>query len=179
MVKAVDTMDFDSEHFIVMVYKDCKMYGPYNNSKDGRLRCVVVFQDGKKKTVSYPKYLMEVHLGRYLTSDETVDHIDGNFLNNDLSNLQVIDRRLHAQMDVRRNVDVVVSCRYCGKSFTIAGSTLSDRNRSDRKQSGYFCSRRCSGLYGKAIQEGRMERTIVDRIVADTYTAKSAYMESV
>ena len=71
------------EKIKTMVYKDCKLYGPYSNSADGRLRCMIVFPNKKRKTISYPKYLMEVHLGRYLDIDETIDHIDGNFLNND------------------------------------------------------------------------------------------------
>ena len=41
----------------------------------------------KRITLSYPKYLIEVHLDRYLEKEETVDHIDGNFLNNVISNL--------------------------------------------------------------------------------------------
>ena len=69
-----------------MVYSDVvKVYGPYK-AKDSRLRVVLAFKDGSKKTVSYPKYIMEIHLGRYLTIDETVDHIDCDPLNNDLTN---------------------------------------------------------------------------------------------
>ena len=161
-----------------MIYKDCKFYGPYNNSADGRLRCVIVFPNGKRKTVSYPKYLMEVHLGRYLNIDETIDHIDGNFLNNNLTNLRVIDRKQHAIEDAVRNKDVTVKCKYCGKEFTIQGSKLHDRNRKDRSQAGYFCSRQCSGKYGKKIQCRLVNRTITDKIVSDKYTVKSANKET-
>lgn len=34
-----------------------------------------------KKTISYPKYLMELHINKYLDEDDTVDHIDGNIKN--------------------------------------------------------------------------------------------------
>ena len=44
------------------VYKDCKLYGPYNSGKDGRLRCVIAYPNGRKQTLSYPKYLIEKHL---------------------------------------------------------------------------------------------------------------------
>lgn len=161
-----------------MVYKGCKTYGPYDNSKDGRLRCVVVFPDGKRKTISYPKYLVEVHLGRYLDANETIDHIDGNFLNNNIENLRVIDRTQHAIEDAVRNKNVTVKCKYCGKEFTIEGSKLHCRNRKDRHQSGYFCSRQCSGKYGSEIQHGLINHTTEDKVVSDKYTVKSANKET-
>ena len=98
---------------------------------------------------SYPKYLMEVHLGRYLEKDETDP------LNNDISNLTVIDRAEHANNDAIRNKNITVVCQYCGKEFTIPGSHLHDRNRKDCNCSGYFCSRDCTGKYGNAVQHGK------------------------
>ena len=66
-----------------MIYENViKVRGPYKSSKDNRLRCILVFSDKTTKTISYPKYLMEIHLNRYLLENETVDHIDGNPLNN-------------------------------------------------------------------------------------------------
>ena len=172
----VDTRDFDIK--LIMVYENCKLYGPYINEKDGRMRCVIAFPNGKKKTVSYPKYLMEVHLGRYLDSDETVDHIDGNPLNNELSNLQILNRREHCYNDAIRNKDIIVKCLYCGKEFTIKGSKISQRNRKDRHQSGYFCSRECSGKYGAAIQNGLIKHATIDKVVPNTYKVKSAKDEN-
>lgn len=157
-----------------MVYEGCKLYGPYSNSKDGRLRCMLVFPDNTRKTISYPKYIMEVYLGRYLETDETIDHIDGDFLNNQISNLRVISRVNHAIEDAKRNYDEEVTCTYCGKKFTVKGSKLHNRNRRDRHQSGYFCSKRCSGKYGAEIQNGRMMHQIVEKVIPKTYQVKSA-----
>lgn len=150
------------------VYENCKIYGP-QKGKDNRLRIRVVFPDGKIAFRSYPKYLMEVHLGRYLDKDETVHHIDGNPLNNDINNLVVINRAEHASNDVIRNKDVTVTCQYCGKEFTIPGSHLHDRNRKDCNCSGYFCSRECTGKYGNAVQHGKIKPTTVDRVVPEKY----------
>jgi len=55
-----------------MVYQNCKLYGPYISKQDGRKRLVVVFPDRKRKTLSYPKYLVEKYLNRYLGDKETV-----------------------------------------------------------------------------------------------------------
>lgn len=107
---------------------------------------------------------MENYLGRYLEKGETVDHIDGNYLNNDISNLQVLQLKDHATLDVIRNKDVIVNCTYCGKEFVIQGSKLNYRNRRDKRQSGYFCSRSCSGKYNREIQLGIRKLKIHDRI---------------
>ena len=154
-----------------MVYENVtKIYGPYKSKKDNRLRISLKFNDGHHKTVSYPKYLMEIHLNRYLSEEETVDHIDKNPLNNDITNLRVLLRREHSANDVLRNKDISVHCTYCGKEFTIPGNKLSNRNRKDRHQAGYFCSRECSGKYGKEIQTHKRNSVTVEKIVAEKYS---------
>lgn len=98
------------------MYDNYLIYGPYDHNR--RLRLVMVDKvNGRKTSISYAKYLMEVHLGRYLKSDETVDHIDNDYTNNDISNLRVISRSRHAYEDVLRNKPNKVHCEYCGKVF--------------------------------------------------------------
>ena len=109
-----------------------------------------------------------------------IHHIDGNPLNNDISNLTVIDRAEHANNDAIRNKNITVVCQYCGKEFTIPGSKIRGRNRTDRHQSGYFCSRECTGKYGNAVQHGKIKPTTVDRVVPEKYkrSDKSAQDEN-
>ena len=159
------------------MYENYKIYGPYT-AKDGRQRIIAVDKDGIKRTISYPRYILECHLGRNLTSEEQVDHIDGNPLNNRLSNLQILYFKEHQKLDALRNKDIVVTCAYCGKPFIIKGSIIHDRNRVDRHQSGYFCSRTCSGKYGAEIQKKLRIHKATKRVLPVKFKVKSAIDES-
>ena len=147
-----------------MVYEDVvKIRGPYKSNKDGRLRCQLLFKDGSVKTISYPKYLIEKYLDRYLLKNETVDHIDKNPLNNEIFNLRVLNRDEHCKNDAKRNESVKVKCSFCGKEFEIEGKKIRNRNRiggknNRRIMSGYFCSKTCSGMYGKMIQMNQIDK---------------------
>lgn len=154
-----------------MVYENLKKYGPYQG-KDGRLRVILKDKDNKLKTVSYPKYLMEIHLDRYLTEEETVDHIDGNYLHNELGNLQILDRVIHTTLDSIRNADTQAICKYCGRAFSIKGESLHLRNRKDNNHSGYFCSKTCTGRYGRDIQLGNRQVEYTSIILAEKYRLK-------
>jgi hypothetical protein len=69
---------------------EVKVYGPYTHKGTGR-KIVVVYDDsGKRKSMSYARFLLQESLGRELTGDETADHIDEDPTNDDLDNLQVL-----------------------------------------------------------------------------------------
>jgi hypothetical protein len=95
---------------------------------------------------------MEVHLGRKLAEDATVDHIDKNPLNNSIDNLQVLSRSNHASLDCKRRRPVIVQCSMCGKKFEATRSQL------HKDKTGFFCSKQCSGKYGAEVQNGRMKK---------------------
>lgn len=69
-----------------------KIYGPYIR-KDGRKHIILYDEvEKKRKTISYPRYLMQLHLERELEDWETVDHKDGDYTNDDIKNLQILSR---------------------------------------------------------------------------------------
>lgn len=126
------------------LYSEYKVYGPYRR-KDGREH-VILYANRRCRTLSYPKYLMELHLGRYLSEDETVDHIDRNPLNNDLSNLQVLSRSEHVRLDSLRICPMRFTCPICLAEFELAGRRLkaaADNRR--RQKTGPYCSKSCAG----------------------------------
>lgn len=157
-----------------MVYKNCKkIYGPYKRKTDGRQHVIIIYHDGSRKTVSYPKFITEKRLDRYLESHETVDHEDGNFYNNDPSNIKVLSRSRHAYLDARRVQKETFECPTCKKTFTISGKRLNDVVQNRRKgKSGPFCGRSCAGKYGKKIELNTIEKLPVQQIKTKHYYIK-------
>lgn len=156
-----------------MVYEGFKVYGPYT-FKDGRKR--VILRKGKiEKLVSYPKFLVETSRDTYLNKDETVDHIDGDFTNDSLSNLQVLSRREHVILDVKRLKPQTFTCPVCEKSFILEGSKLSNAiSNRKRDKTGPFCSRSCAGRYSQRVQAG--EKPLPVKCLVPSYTSKKLVM---
>ena len=123
-------------------------YTIYTN-KDNRTR---IYDKETKKVISYPRFLMAEKLGRPLNPDEQVHHIDGNPLNNDFSNLEVLSSTEHARLHGTKYHDTIAICAYCGNEFLwTAKSQLyfnGNRNRGHSK-SGPYCSKKCAGLGSK------------------------------
>lgn len=114
---------------------------------------MVIKKGNKRIGVSYPKYLMELHLSRYLLPDETVDHIDRDHTNDDLSNLQVLSRREHSKLDCKRTILQTFECFVCGNKFTLNRIQLSSAVFWRRKGSnGPYCSKSCAGKASTAKQ---------------------------
>jgi transcription initiation factor IIE alpha subunit len=110
------------------MYENCKIYGPYE-CKDGRLRIII-----NNVTISYPKYLMECYLNRKLTADETVDHIDKNPLNNEISNLQILSRKEHCSLDAKYLQKREFTCPTCGEKFELVGRQLGNALSNNKKR---------------------------------------------
>lgn len=120
-----------------------KVYGPYTR-KDGRQH-VILYKGGVRKTVSYPKYLLEQKLGRPLLPNETCDHIDNDHTNNSPDNLQVLTRsdNIKKHRALKPAELGTFTCPVCYASFT----KRMHRVRHNRKQSksGPYCSKSCAG----------------------------------
>lgn len=132
------------------------VYGPYKRS-DGRQIVIVVENNGERRTVSYPKWLLEVQLGRRLDPDkETVDHIDRDFNNNDLNNLRIMPRDEHSAADTRRSRDAKFTCAWCGKEFERSPRLV--RDKSKKNKAGPFCDKSCAGRYSRMLQLKLIEK---------------------
>lgn len=145
-----------------------RVYGPYYRN-DGRQHVCIVYDDGSRRTVSYPKYLMEQELGRELDPDlETIDHIDGDIDNNDFSNFRIIERSKHASEDAPRLKTEKFICPMCEIEFVPENMSRVATERK-RNKAGPFCSKSCAGRYGAYVQNGYMEPLEIKNIEKEYY----------
>ena len=155
------------DRFYSLAKKESKVHGPYVRP-DKRSIVIIIDEKGKRRTVSYPKYLMEQHLGRVLDPDtETVDHIDRNHENNDINNLRIMPRSDHSRADTRRVIPIELTCAMCKTPFHRSPRLL--RDKSKKGKSGPFCSRVCAGRYARKLQLGLIDKLPVQPDTASEY----------
>ena len=121
-----------------------KIYGPYTR-KDGRKHVIIIHDNGSRQTKSYPRLLMEQNLGRELTKEETVDHINNDFTDDRIENLQLLSLAENASkaMIGREAQMYQFQCSCCGKESV---KPLRDvKHNRNKGKSGPFCSRQCAG----------------------------------
>lgn len=135
------------------VYEGAKVYGPYFR-KDGRQHVCLVWRDGRRRTVSYPKYLVETACGSALDVGDTVDHINRDFTDNSLGNLQVLSRPEHAALDAKRLVVEPTTCAMCSAVFTPTRHQLRHADGRGKHRAGPFCSRLCVDAYQRSLTLG-------------------------
>lgn len=128
-----------------------KVYGPYIHSTGqlkGRRYVNIVRHDGSRTTMLYSRYIMEQHVGRELYYDETVDHIDEDFTNDDISNLAILTRAENAGKSSRLRQSIEwheFICPYC-KCIAKKNARHVRHNRKLGKK-GPFCGRQCAGKW--------------------------------
>lgn len=154
-----------------------KVFGPYRRKSDGREMVIVVDSQGNRRTTTYAKFLMEQHLGRQLHPDlETVDHLDGNLDNNDISNFRLVPRDQHSADDTRRVKNVKFNCSMCQKEFERSPRLV--RDKSKKGATGIFCSRQCAGKYNRQVQLGLLDKLPVQPYIESEYYKRKFQNES-
>ena len=139
-------------------------------------RCVTLKDShGATTGTTYARYLMAVKLGRFLTDQEEVDHIDNNKTNDDPNNLQILTpeqnrekREKHYLNNVQQKFDL--ECPNCGKSFTLTEREMGGRITQIQKN-GYtgliYCSRSCSSIFNKILKPGNFNSGVVGLTIAE------------
>jgi len=124
------------------------VYGPYESgSKPGRF-FVIHYENGVGRTQSYPRYLMEQHLGRKLESWEHVDHRNEDFRDNRIDNLQILTQDENLSKSKRPTSWKNFICPICGSNFYREYKRYKT-NQLLYKGRGPFCSKRCAGKAGR------------------------------
>ena len=133
-----------------------KVYGPYNR-RDGRMHVIVKYDDGTRRTVSYPRWIMERHLGRRLEDNEEVDHIDQNRFNNSIDNLEIVTREENGRRYMAQFPKEIGEyvCPQCGEKFKKDAAEV--RHNKKQGKAGPFCGKPCAAkyTYSKGVNRGR------------------------
>ena len=124
-----------------------KIYGPYINNK-GR-SFIIRVKNKQKRTQSYPRYLMEQHLGRELLPEEEVDHINNDPTDHRIENLQILSSKNNKLKEMlrpeRTRKFYTFICPNCNKETTKFLNNIKGNHK--KGKSGPFCSRKCAGQF--------------------------------
>ena len=156
-------MDLEFKAKLLKLYPSFdRVTGPYVR-KDGRKH--LVFNNSKLskgdsdklKTLSFPKALLEIKEGRLLLDNETADHIDEDFTNDDLSNLQILTRPANIIKSFEANPDrhtelAKHTCPQCDAEFLALARQVRANNVKQGKP-GPFCSKSCAGRFNQTKQK--------------------------
>lgn len=110
----------------------------------GRGRVDLINSKTDRTTISYAKFLVETTTGDFVPSGYDVDHINGDCSDDDLSNLQILDRKTHiakSALERAGRTTASFSCPNCGLNFT------KEKRVATSKKKNIFCSRSCNGKF--------------------------------
>ena len=129
-----------------------KLEYPYNQkwesgyiviNSDNRRTLILYNNHDNRSSTQYARYLLSVKLKRFLTEDETVDHIDGDKTNDNIDNLQILTRAENNRKFFKKE-DYKCKCPVCGKEFIVPRSNVRGDKAKERILSGLrCCSRQC------------------------------------
>lgn len=116
----------------------------YKVTSQGRNTVVLYSTVTKERTsISYAKYLMSVHLKRWLTNDEHVDHINNDKSDDRIENYQILTlaENNKKQASVIGCQVVEYKCAICGNKFVVKRK----HSHFTIKGKSMTCSRSCGG----------------------------------
>lgn len=100
-------------------YDEYALYVVTHKKEGRRMACLVHRSSKLRTTISYARYLMSVHLGRLLSKEEHVDHIDGDRMHDTIDNLQVLSQEENRKKYIEANPKPMYAftCPVCGSVF--------------------------------------------------------------
>lgn len=135
-------------------YKEDWKFGYVVVNPEGRRTLLLYNSHSDRTSTQYARYLLSVSLGRYLTKDETVDHIDGDKANDSLDNLQILSLYDNVRK-TRKMPDIELVCPICGTVFYRSRTQL--RGKLDRAKEGKIT---CSRVCGRKMSSITMRRNM-------------------
>ena len=111
--------------------------------KDNNTGYWVNTSTGKNIRLHREKLRIELDLTQEQMKRYDVHHIDGNKDNNDIHNLQLINKVKHATIHAKKQINekIIKVCEYCGEEYQ-SSSNVAHKQR--------FCSNKCKARYRRA-----------------------------
>lgn len=135
-----------SEIILQYPYSQDWKHGYIVTNPENRKTLILYNSPQERSSTQYARYLLAVKLQRYLTKEETVDHIDNDKSNDSIENLQLLSRVDNIRKQCKKP-DVTCTCPICGKKYFIASSKISGKIARERALTGQrCCSRSCAKI---------------------------------
>lgn len=103
---------------------------------------------GNSGRVLFHRHVASIKLGRWLSKEEQVHHIDNNILNNTPDNLEVLTAIEHNMI---HRVKTILVCKNCSKEYSIKNNNTE------------FCSSKCYGLY--KVLDKNLTKEYLDELI--------------
>lgn len=124
-------------------YSEIWKSGYVVTNKENRKTLLLVNDKKDRSSTQYARYLLAVKLKRFLTSDETVDHVNDDKTDDSLENLQILTRKDNL-VKANKYPDVKLICPICKDTFYRTLTQL--RGKKERIENNMVaCSRSCGG----------------------------------
>jgi len=117
--------------------------GYLNINSDGRRTLSLYNSHTDRSSTQYARYLMSVHLGRFLEPTEQVDHKDEDKTNDNIGNLQILTI-VENNIKTHKQPDINLTCPVCMKGFSRTRTQVAWKIKTGKK---ICCSRKCGGKY--------------------------------
>ena len=95
--------------------------------------------NGEMTSMSYAKYLYTSAYNTDIADGDTIDHINGNKMDDRIENLQVLSKRYNIQKDHKHKEMIIRVCPVCKTEFLYPKRNLHTHPNP-------CCSRRCGGI---------------------------------
>lgn len=92
----------------------------------------------KGQIIPEHRYKMQIHLGRKLNQNEVIHHINGNSLDNQIDNLEIMTQNIHAKIHAHNRYSYLdIKCDHCNKVFRSTAWRIKNNKHN-------YCCKKCS-----------------------------------
>lgn len=159
-------------------FKSLWQNGYINIDETGRKRVILYNNHNDRSTTSYARYLLCVKIGKLLPTEIEADHVDNDFTNDSIINIQPLHQTNNILKEKLRYLEeeqIVygVQCACCGIKFMITERNVKMKLAQNVEYA--FCSRSCASRFNSTSSSGAKNTTDVERIKALKQQGLSSY----